>query len=78
MGLRLDGLLPALVLPSLVTCALFLGPLLHEALGLSSIRRPTDSLVCLRNYLVAPLAEEWAFRACLAPLWLLAVRSLLL
>lgn len=72
LGLRVERLLNALVVPLLLVIILFLGPLVlayfdEELLfqtGLSSFLEDVTSLVGIRNYLVAPIAEEFVFRAC--------------
>ena len=54
---------------------LFSGPLwlswLDRRLAASKARRPWDAALC-RNLVVAPLAEEFVFRACMCPLLLKA------
>jgi prenyl protein peptidase len=67
------ALLTALA-PLLLTGALFLGPLLELALracaGLPSLQVwGLPPLHLLRALVVAPVLEEWVFRACSAPLW---------
>jgi prenyl protein peptidase len=67
------------ILPLIATVVLFAGPLCQWLLDdpedwyptqvASSLRRGARmSLVWWRNYIVAPIAEEWAFRACMCPL----------
>ncbi|KAH8027611.1 hypothetical protein HPB51_007161 [Rhipicephalus microplus] len=98
MGLRLAGLLPAIVLPLALTMVLFAGPLvLHYFDGVWSLYMgKTDvvvvlnlifllclsftiseprywylnlrNLIWLRNHIVAPLSEEFTFRACMLPI----------
>ncbi|XP_065344188.1 CAAX prenyl protease 2 [Cloeon dipterum] len=79
LGLRLDGLLNAVVVPLLLTSVLFLGPIamaLHALSPRQVITYPSLFLpdVCnifwLRNHVVAPLSEEFTFRACMMPLLL--------
>lgn len=71
LGLSTHTILPSILIPLFLTAVLFTGPLLHAALA---NRRPaTASLLLLRNLVAAPLTEEWAFRACMLPLWLLHV-----
>ncbi len=57
------------------TVVLFVGPLVQWALDdaddwrqLVASTRSQMSLIWWRNYVVAPIAEEWAFRACMCPL----------
>ena len=66
------------VVPTIVTASLFLGPLLEayyeniefgrkESL-LSArrlYRRYTEDMVAVRAYILAPIFEEWVFRACM-------------
>ncbi|XP_053823973.1 CAAX prenyl protease 2 isoform X2 [Vidua chalybeata] len=82
LGLRLEGLLPATLLPLLLTMILFLGPLIQLSMDcpwrwLDGIRVALDPRVwalCLgdvrwlRNQVVAPLTEELVFRACMLPM----------
>lgn len=78
LGLRWPGLFQAGTLPFLLTMVLFLGPLSVQILNgvwksyaepmywLGSVR----TLIWWRNHVVAPLSEEWTFRACMLPLLL--------
>ncbi|KAL8585124.1 hypothetical protein ACOMHN_013140 [Nucella lapillus] len=76
MGIRFYGLIPATVIPLLITMVLFLGPLyLHYMDGVFRLylepRYWTTSIqnyVWLRNHLVAPFSEELIFRAAMLPL----------
>lgn len=82
MGIRLEGLIPAIVLPLLLTMVLFLGPLMQLAMDcpwsfIDGIRVAFDPwfwTLCasdmrwLRNQVVAPLTEELVFRACMLPM----------
>ncbi|PVD25539.1 hypothetical protein C0Q70_13195 [Pomacea canaliculata] len=76
LGIRFFGLIPAVVLPLILTMILFLGPLyLHYMDGVFRLylepRYWTTSLqnfIWLRNHIVAPLSEEFIFRACMLPL----------
>lgn len=78
LGIRLPGLITASVLPLLLTMVLFLGPLCMQGLSglwkLYSEPRFLMSSLCdlilIRNVVVAPLAEEFTFRACMMPLLL--------
>ncbi|TRY55345.1 hypothetical protein DNTS_020899 [Danionella cerebrum] len=69
MGIRLEGLIPAIILPLLLTMVLFLGPLIQLAMDY-----PCFWTLCLsdmrwlRNQVVAPLTEELVFRACMLPM----------
>ncbi|KAF0311695.1 CAAX prenyl protease 2 [Amphibalanus amphitrite] len=76
MGLRLSGLLPALLLPYLLTAVLFLGPLVqqyhvgHWNIYLEPMYwwQSLRNLVWVRNHIVAPFSEEFTFRACMVPM----------
>lgn len=78
LGLRWPGLFLASVVPLLLTMILFLGPLALQALnGLWSLYAEPmywlsniGNLIWLRNHIVAPLSEEFTFRACMVPLLL--------
>ncbi|CAL7949721.1 unnamed protein product [Xylocopa violacea] len=71
LGLRWPGLIQAIVIPLLLTMILFLGPICVQGFNgfwrlyaepmywLGSIR----TIIWWRNVVVAPLAEEWTFRA---------------
>ena len=77
LGLRSKGLLQAVIQPLLLTASLFMGPLLQSVL---SGRPDGDSIVplqTLRNLVMAPITEEFCFRACMAPLFLLQVTCFL-
>ncbi|KAG7235357.1 hypothetical protein INR49_002741 [Caranx melampygus] len=82
MGIRFEGLIPAIILPLLLTMVLFLGPLMQLAMdcpwsfmdGLRVAFDPCFWALCfsdmrwLRNQVVAPLTEELVFRACMLPM----------
>ncbi|XP_068612019.1 CAAX prenyl protease 2 [Brachionichthys hirsutus] len=82
MGMRFEGLVPAIVLPLLLTMVLFLGPLTQLLLdcpwtfvdGMRLVFDPWFWTLCLgdmrwlRNQVVAPLTEELVFRACMLPM----------
>ncbi|KAM9407031.1 CAAX prenyl protease 2-like isoform 2-T2 [Salvelinus alpinus] len=82
MGIRFEGLFPAIILPLLLTMVLFLGPLIQLAMDcpwsfMDGIRVALDPwfwALCLRdmrwlrNQVVAPLTEELVFRACMLPM----------
>lgn len=78
MGLRLPGLIQAIILPLILTAILFLGPMtMHFKSGLWKLyaepmywRNGLTDLVWVRNHLAAPISEEWVFRACMMPLLL--------
>uniref|UniRef100_A0A3P8SXQ9 CAAX prenyl protease 2 n=1 Tax=Amphiprion percula TaxID=161767 RepID=A0A3P8SXQ9_AMPPE len=82
MGIRFEGLIPAIALPLLLTMVLFLGPLMQLAMdcpwsftdGIRVAFDPWFWMLCLsdmrwlRNQVVAPLTEELVFRACMLPM----------
>ncbi|XP_029956976.1 CAAX prenyl protease 2-like [Salarias fasciatus] len=82
MGVRMKGLLPALILPLLLTVVFYLGPLVHSAvdnpdgftgelnsaLDGGSWRLCVRDAVWLRNQVVAPLTEELVFRGAMLPM----------
>ncbi|XP_054264722.1 CAAX prenyl protease 2 [Macrosteles quadrilineatus] len=82
LGLRLPGILVASILPLVLTMILFLGPLAMQ--GRSGIWRLYAepmywvnnmlNLIWMRNHIVAPLSEEFTFRACMLPLLLQCFR----
>ncbi|XP_068212854.1 CAAX prenyl protease 2 [Palaemon carinicauda] len=82
MGLRLEGIVPALILPLILTFILFLGPLVQSHLSVPitfTLKMYTDPLywyntaqnpIWWRNQVVAPFSEEFTFRACMLPILL--------
>ncbi|XP_031848742.1 ras converting CAAX endopeptidase Sras isoform X2 [Nomia melanderi] len=78
LGLRWPGLIQAIVIPLLLTMILFLGPL--SVMGWDGIWRLCSesmfwpgnkrTLTWWRSQVVAPLSEEWTFRACMLPVLL--------
>ncbi|XP_073792008.1 CAAX prenyl protease 2-like isoform X2 [Danio rerio] len=82
LGIRLEGFVPAAVLPLTLTMVLFLGPLTQLAvesprglfhdvkagLNCQSWSKRVKDLKWLRNHVVAPLTEEFVFRACIIPM----------
>ncbi|XP_035263396.1 CAAX prenyl protease 2-like isoform X2 [Anguilla anguilla] len=82
MGIRLEGMVPAAILPLLLTMVLFLGPLIQLAIdcpwsfidGIKVGIDPSFWALCvsdmrwLRNQVVAPLTEELVFRAGMLPM----------
>ncbi|XP_068457307.1 CAAX prenyl protease 2-like [Clinocottus analis] len=82
MGVRLEGLVPAAVLPLLLTVVFYLGPLVHSAmdnpegftgelqcaLDVQSWMLCVGDAVWLRNQVVAPLTEELVFRGAMLPM----------
>ncbi|XP_068619164.1 CAAX prenyl protease 2 [Battus philenor] len=78
LGLRLSGIIVAFVTPLALTSVLFLGPLTMQFLsGTWRIyieplywMASWQDLTWVRNHIMAPLSEEWVFRACMMPLLL--------
>jgi prenyl protein peptidase len=84
MGFRTEGLFMAVVVPLLLTIILFLGPLCVQMTnGVWRIYsepmywfNSMQNLMWLRNHVVAPLSEEFTFRACMLPLLLQAFQPM--
>lgn len=78
LGLRWSGIIPAIISPLFLTATLFLGPLTMQFLsGIWKLYAEPmywlsswQDLVWVRNNFMAPLSEEWVFRACMIPLLL--------
>ncbi|XP_074632184.1 CAAX prenyl protease 2-like [Acropora palmata] len=76
LGIRLESIIIAVLFPLLLTVILFTGPivLLYVNKELTNVKSfieyPSSwvNAISLRNYLVAPLSEEFVFRACLIPM----------
>ncbi|XP_042355760.1 CAAX prenyl protease 2-like [Plectropomus leopardus] len=82
MGVRLESLVPAAILPLLLTMVFYLGPLVHSAmdnpkgltgelqsaLDVQSWRLCVGDAVWLRNQVVAPVTEELVFRGAMLPM----------
>ncbi|XP_041656772.1 CAAX prenyl protease 2-like isoform X2 [Cheilinus undulatus] len=82
IGVRMEGLLPAAVLPLLLTMVFYLGPLVQTAmdnpsgfteelqsvLDVQSWRLCVSDAVWLRNQVVAPVTEELVFRGAMLPM----------
>lgn len=79
LGVRLPSLAPAALLPLLLAATLYLGPLLYLSICQHARCQHTlwqpKTIHTARDVLVAPLAEEWVFRACMVPLLWLQVRD---
>ncbi|XP_052271069.1 CAAX prenyl protease 2-like [Dreissena polymorpha] len=75
IGIRLSGLITALVLPLVLTMVLFMGPLfLHYMDGVFRLYlepqywiKSSKNYIWLRNHVAAPISEEFIFRACMLP-----------
>lgn len=83
LGLKVQGLLPALTLPIGLTALLFLGPLAMGGIDwgfpddngqAADFPRPRPQrrswAMDVRDLMAAPLTEEFVFRACMVPLLL--------
>ncbi|XP_037963093.2 CAAX prenyl protease 2 [Plutella xylostella] len=78
LGLRAAGVVQASIVPLILTAILFLGPLTMQFFsGIWKLyAEPVYWLsswkdwVWVRNHFMAPLSEEWVFRACMMPLLL--------
>ncbi|XP_076606896.1 CAAX prenyl protease 2-like [Chaetodon auriga] len=82
MGVRLESLVPAAILPLLLTMVFYLGPLfhavvdnpkgftgeLHSALDVQSWKLCVGDVLWLRNQVVAPATEELVFRGAMLPM----------
>ncbi|XP_023294298.2 CAAX prenyl protease 2 [Lucilia cuprina] len=76
LGLRWPGLIMAIVVPYLLTMLLFLGPLCVELqndtlkvfLDMDFWKSNFKNILWIRNHVMAPLSEEFVFRACMMPL----------
>ena len=73
LGFQKRGVLQAVVEPTLLTASLFAGPLLQLALSGRSDADVMAPLQQFRNLVMAPVTEEFCFRACMVPLFLLQV-----
>lgn len=84
MGFRIEGCLTAMVVPLLLTAILFLGPI--SAIIINGAWKVYlepfywvdcfKNILWIRNHIVAPLSEEFTFRACMMPLLLQSYRPL--
>lgn len=78
MGFRTKGVLAAATIPLLLTATLFLGPIsaiilngaAKQYIELAYWLESFQNILWLRNHIVAPLSEEFTFRACMMPLLL--------
>jgi len=78
LGIKIDGIIAAIILPLLLTVVLYGGVIFHMLIAYVGQRsvmmyfnanRVNFRLdVCLRNYFVAPFVEEFVFRACMLPM----------
>ncbi|KAJ7357410.1 CAAX prenyl protease [Desmophyllum pertusum] len=76
LGIHLENILIATLFPLILTAILFLGPIMllyfsGESVNMKGfLEYPTSwvNSINLRNYFVAPLTEEFVYRACLVPM----------
>lgn len=74
LGFKWAGLVPAVLVAMVLVVVLYAGPLVqlattkHWSLSEHVWCERVD--ICLRNYVVAPFAEEFVFRACMVPVLL--------
>uniref|UniRef100_A0A6M2DUH6 CAAX prenyl protease 2 n=1 Tax=Xenopsylla cheopis TaxID=163159 RepID=A0A6M2DUH6_XENCH len=71
LGFRIEGIFNASLIPLLLTMVLFLGPIsMTQCSNFNSTEYMSNftNLIWLRNHIVAPLSEEFTFRACMLPL----------
>lgn len=84
MGFRVAGFVAAVLVPLVLTATLFLGPIsaivLNGAwkvyLESSYWTACFQNILWIRNHIVAPLSEEFTFRACMMPLLLQSFRPM--
>eukprot|EP00931_Biecheleriopsis_adriatica_P023925 TRINITY_DN15004_c0_g1_i1.p1 TRINITY_DN15004_c0_g1~~TRINITY_DN15004_c0_g1_i1.p1 ORF type:complete len:315 (+),score=51.98 TRINITY_DN15004_c0_g1_i1:60-1004(+) len=82
LGLKCEQQLLACTCCLLLTAALFFGPLAQHLVGVLDgvtdlVSVPQSAWVAARNYALAPLTEEFVFRACLVRLWVAASMPML-
>uniref|UniRef100_A0A3B5A9L3 CAAX prenyl protease 2 n=1 Tax=Stegastes partitus TaxID=144197 RepID=A0A3B5A9L3_9TELE len=72
MGVRMEGFVPASILPLLLTMVFYLGPFVHSAMDdpddVQTWRLCVRDAVWLRNQVVAPVTEELVFRGAMLPM----------
>jgi prenyl protein peptidase len=70
IGFKYRGLLSAILTPAALVLVLYAGPILQSLTSHDELFQFADERydVMIRNYLVAPVAEEIVFRACMIPL----------
>ncbi|CAG9789398.1 unnamed protein product [Diatraea saccharalis] len=84
LGIRTSGLFAASIVPLFLTVILFLGPLtMHFLSGTWKLYAEPlywisswQDLMWVRNHFMAPLSEEWVFRACMIPLLLQCLKPM--
>ena len=76
LGVQWEGALESVLLSLLSSVVLFMGPLYQNALQgeiLTTESKRWD--ITIRNLIVAPIAEEWIFRACMLSVLLPEMKS---
>lgn len=79
LGIKLDGIIPAILYPLVLVSVLYCGVWIHSLLGtvfsngvfkayINASLSEFSFDIALRNYLVAPFVEEFVFRACMLPM----------
>jgi len=74
LGLQTEGMARASMWCITLTAILFVGPLVQHALGVAQgdsqlLNLNSGRWVLMRNYVFAPISEEFVFRACVVRLW---------
>ncbi|XP_046631098.1 CAAX prenyl protease 2-like [Daphnia pulicaria] len=75
LGLRWNGLLLAIFVPVILTSVLFLGPITSsffdgswkDLFSAECWKNNLHDILWIRNQIVAPISEEFTFRACMLP-----------
>lgn len=70
LGVRWAGLIQALLYPLVLVAVLYTGPIVQHVTSDEPWYTNERSEIIVRNYLVAPFAEEFVFRGCMVPLLL--------
>lgn len=84
IGLKKEEIIKAFLVPLLLTAVLFMGPIFVHIYNGSWRDYPEckvwkeyfTNVIWLRNHLVAPLSEEFTFRACMIPILLRSFRPM--
>uniref|UniRef100_A0A915PZ63 CAAX prenyl protease 2 n=1 Tax=Setaria digitata TaxID=48799 RepID=A0A915PZ63_9BILA len=83
MGIHFDGIYPACLLPTILTCICYLGNWVMMYIDnsfwsffqLGELKRNAGNIIWIRDVLLAPITEEIAFRACASTLILQCLSS---
>ncbi|XP_003389726.1 PREDICTED: CAAX prenyl protease 2-like [Amphimedon queenslandica] len=77
LGIKTEGLLRSVTIPFILIPLLYAGPILQTLTSEGLVNPLADERpdIILRNYVVAPLAEEVVFRGCMVPLLLPHLQS---